>query len=48
MDRYDLYAFIIALTLAFLIGLIMGNGTLGLALVVGLGTYIGIRLLEYM
>ena len=42
MDRYDLYAFIIALTLAFLIGLIMGHGTLGIALVTGLTTYIGI------
>ena len=48
MSLYEKCSFIIALTLAFLIGLIMGNGTLGLALVVGLGTYIGIRLLEYM
>jgi len=48
MDRYDLYAFIIALTLAFLIGFLMGEGTLGIALVTGLTTYIGIRLLEYI
>lgn len=48
MDRYDLYAFIIALTLAFLIGFIMGEGTLGIALVTGLTSYIGIRLLEYI
>ena len=48
MSLYEKSAFIIALTLAFLIGLIMGNGTLGLALTVGIGTYIGIRLLEYM
>ena len=48
MDRYDLYAFIISCTSAFVIGLLLGNGTLGLALVVGLTAYIGIRLLEYM
>lgn len=48
MSLYEKGGFIIALTLAFLIGLIMGNGTLGLALTVGIGTYIGIRLLEYM
>lgn len=48
MSLYEKGGFIIALALAFLIGLVMGNGTLGLALTVGIGTYIGIRLLEYM
>ena len=48
VDRYDLWAFIISLTSAFLIGFIMGSETLTIAIVVGLSTYIGIRLLEYL
>lgn len=48
VDRYDLWAFIISLTSAFMIGFIMGSETLTIAIVVGLSTYIGIRLLEYL
>ena len=48
VDRYDLWAFIISLTSAFVIGFIMGSETLTIGIVVGLTTYICIRLLEYL
>ena len=48
VDRYDLWAFIISLTGAFVIGLLANSETLTIGTVVALPTYIGIRLLEYL
>lgn len=48
INRYDLWAFIISLSSAFFIGLLMGSETLTIAIVVGMSTYIGIRLIEYL
>ena len=47
MDRYDLYAFIISLTTAFVLGVLL-DGPLGFGLIVGLATYIGIIWMKYL
>lgn len=47
MDRYDLYAFLISLTTAFVLGVLL-DGPLGFGLTVGLATYIGIMVMKYL
>ena len=45
--KKDMQALVVALSGAFWIGLLLGDGTLGFALFTGLTLYIGIRMVQF-